>query len=373
MQFDLLSIQSGSEARRGVLQNHRGVVQTPAFMPVGTLGLVKALQPADLDTLGASITLANAYHLMLRPGEDLVRDAGGIQKFAGRSNGLVLTDSGGFQVFSLAAMRKITDEGVTFRSHIDGSLHHLTPKRLVDVQEALGSDIAMVIDECPPGAAARDVVGSAVARTTRWAKGCIEHRSRDDVAWFGIVQGGVHEDIRLQHAAVMSELPFDGLAIGGVSVGESRADIDRIVRATAKMLPTHKPRYLMGVGTPEDLIRGVDAGVDMFDCVLPSRNARNGQMFIPGGTIQIKNAIHRRDFGPVDKNCPCEGCQTVSRAFLRHLYIAGELSYHRFATIHNLTYIMRLMADIRSAIEAGEFVREEFLGRYVGVPTPPLL
>jgi queuine tRNA-ribosyltransferase len=350
--FALLCTHNG--ARRGTLKTAHGTVQTPVFMPVGTLGAIKSLDATDNHALGAQIMLANAYHLMLRPGADLVAEMGGLHQFMGYQ-GAILTDSGGFQVFSLANARRIDDDGVTFRSHIDGAKIRLTPAKLVEVQEQLGPDVAMVIDECPPGQADRDVVLRAMARTTAWAKKCLQARTRSDMNWFGIVQGGLHDDLRARHAQEIGSLPFDGFAIGGVSVGESNADIDRVVRLTAPLLPADRARYLMGVGTPEDLVRGVAAGVDMFDCIMPSRNARNGQLFTSVGRINIKGAAHRASDVPVDPHCTCHTCTHHSRSYLRHLFIAKELTYFRLATLHNVHFYLQLMRRIRAEIEAGTF------------------
>jgi queuine tRNA-ribosyltransferase len=353
------------QARRGRLTTRTGTIETPVFMPVGTLGLVKGLDAADLQQLGAKITLANAYHLMLRPGADVVAEMGGLHGFTG-SHGSFLTDSGGFQVFSLASSRKVTDEGVTFRSHIDGARIELTPERLCAVQQQLGPDIAMVLDECPPGQASRATIEDAMRRTTLWAERCLRARTREDLAWFGIVQGGVHEDLRSRHVDAIAQLPFHGYAIGGVSVGEATADIERIVRHTAPRLPAERARYLMGVGTPEDLVRGVAAGVDMFDCIMPSRNARNGQLFTSRGRVNIKASANRRDGGQIDPACPCPTCRTCSRAYLRHLFVARELSYFRYATLHNVSFYLRLMARLRAALEDGTFDEQAQLAQLAG-------
>jgi queuine tRNA-ribosyltransferase len=303
---------------------------------------------------------------MLRPGDAYVAEVGGLHAFAG-NRGAILTDSGGFQVFSLAGMRKVTDEGVTFRSHLDGSKHFLSPERLVELQENLGPDIAMVLDECPPAQAERDVVEAAVARTTQWAERALAARKREDVAWFGIVQGALFEDLRAAHVETISSMPFDGFAVGGVSVGEAPEDIDRIVRFTTPLLPEDKPRYLMGVGTPGDLVRGVASGIDMFDCVMPTRNARNGTLFVPGGKLSIKRRENRDDMGPVDSTCSCECCTDYSRAFMRHLFASKEITYTRLATLHNLTFYMRLMEGMRRDLEEGSFDPAKWLD-WLGEP-----
>lgn len=367
LRFELLA--TAGHARRGRLHTRHGAVETPVFMPVGTLGAVKGLDPQDLERLGAKITLANAYHLMLRPGAEEVAAFGGLHRFA-NNDGAILTDSGGFQVYSLARMRKVTDAGVTFRSHIDGQAHFLTPARLVQVQECLGPDIAMVLDECPAADASRSTVERALERTTAWARQCLEARTRPDLAWFGIVQGALFEDLRAHHAAEIAEMPFDGVAIGGVSVGESPEDIDRIVGYTAPRLPVQKPRYLMGVGTPLDLVRGVIAGVDMFDCVLPSRNARNGQLFTSRGRIAIKNSAFRTSTEPLDPECTCYTCRTFSCGFLRHLFVAKELTYFRLATLHNLHVYLQLMAGMREALEAQRFDERAWLRVGQNMVTP---
>lgn len=352
--FTIEATSSTSEARRGTLRTAHGLIPTPVFMPVGTLGLVKSLDHRDLAELGAGLCLANAYHLMLRPGDAEVHAMGGLHAFTGHT-GALLSDSGGFQVYSLANMRKVTDDGVVFRAHTDGTLHNLTPERLVEVQENLGPDIAMVLDECPPANASREVVGTASDRTTAWAGRALAARNPAGPAWFGIVQGALFEDLRAAHAQCIGAMDFDGFAIGGVSVGEDPEDIARIVHFTAPLLPRDKPRYLMGVGTPADLVRGVAAGVDMFDCVMPSRNARNGSLFTSTGKLGIKNAANRGDDAPIDEACACYTCRTFSRGFMRHLFVSKELSYHRLATLHNLHFYMQLMARMRQAIAADTF------------------
>ena len=353
--FELKKLDANTRARRGVVKTRTQEIQTPVFMPVGTLGSVKSLDPRDLDELGAEIVLANAYHLMLRPGDEQVRDLGGLHQMCGYQNQAILTDSGGFQVYSLSKLRKVTDEGVKFRSHIDGSLHELSPERLVELQENLGPDIAMVLDECPPAQSSREDVIASMTRTTAWAKRAQAARQRDDIAWFGIVQGALFEDLREEHAETLKALNFDGYAIGGVSVGEAPPDIAKTVWSTAPHLPEDKPRYLMGVGTPGDLVRGVAAGVDMFDCVMPTRNARNGSLFTWSGKVTIKHSANRGSRLPIDESCSCYTCRTFTRGFLRHLFVSNEISYTRLATIHNLHFYLDLMRKIRLSLEEETF------------------
>jgi queuine tRNA-ribosyltransferase len=357
-----LQATSGA-ARAGVLETAHGAVETPAFMPVGTAGAVKAVTPRDLEEVGAQIILANTYHLMLRPGDALVAAHGGLHGFT-PWHGPFLTDSGGYQVFSLAALRKLTEEGVSFRSHLDGSPYLLTPERSMEIQRRLGADVVMAFDECPPADAPREAVLDATARTTRWAA-----RSREAFArlpalhghpqWlFGIVQGGVHLDLRERSAAEIVALDFPGYAIGGLSVGETKEDMIRVLDHTPALLPADRPRYLMGVGTPEDLVDGVARGIDMFDCVMPTRNARNGQLFTSRGRLAIRNARYRDDPAPVDPACSCLTCRTVSRAYLRHLHQAGEMGAAIYATIHNLAHYVDTMRAMRQSILLGRF--EEF-------------
>ncbi len=350
-QFELLATRG--KARAGILHTPHGDILTPVFMPVGTLGTVKAMTARELAAppLDARIILGNTYHLYLRPGLEVMAACGGLHRFAGWDRP-ILTDSGGFQVFSLEGLRDIDDDGVTFRSHIDGSLHRFTPERAMEIQAALGSDIAMAFDQCPPGAAPDDVQERALARTTAWAARCAAFERPVGQALFGIVQGGIDLDRRRRHLGELVPMEFDGYAVGGLSVGEGPEAMYRVLDGFADELPAHKPRYLMGVGTPEDLSRGVAAGIDMFDCVMPTRNARNGSLFVPGGRINISNASHRTDSAPVDPDCPCEGCQTVSRAYLRHLYLAREILYMRLATLHNLTFYARHMRQLREEILA---------------------
>ncbi len=348
-------------ARAGRMTLARGVVRTPAFMPVGTQGAVKAVSPAELCGCGAEIVLANTYHLHLRPGHEVVRELGGLHRFMGWE-APILTDSGGFQVFSLAGLRRIDEDGVEFRSHLDGSLRRLTPESSMEIQTALGSDVAMVLDECPASTATREEVEAAVERTTRWARRSREAYRGPGVA-FGIVQGGTFPDLRERSASAIQELGFAGYAIGGVSVGEPDTAIAGAARSTAALLPHDRPRYLMGVGRPRDLVDAVAAGVDLFDCVLPTRNARNGWLFTSLGTVRIKRHEHRLDPAPLDPSCPCEACTCFSRAYLRHLYVSGEILAARLHTLHNLTYYLGVVRRMREAIVASRFAqfREEFL------------
>jgi queuine tRNA-ribosyltransferase len=348
-------------ARRGSMTTAHGDVVTPAFMPVGTQGAVKAVTTDELRACGAQMILANTYHLHLRPGHELIRELGGLHRFM-NWDGPILTDSGGFQVFSMSGLRTIDEDGVTFRSHIDGSLHRLTPESSMEIQAALGSDVAMVLDECPPLPAGRDAVEAAVARTTRWAR-----RSRDAYRGpgvpFGIVQGGTDERLREQSAAELTALDFPGYAVGGVSVGEPPEAIATVARFTAERLPESRPRYLMGVGRPEDLIEAVASGIDLFDCVMPTRNARNGTLFTSQGKVNIKREQYRTDPGPLDPECACETCRRYSRAYLRHLFVSGEILASRLNTIHNLSFYSNLLRTLREAIVAGNFaaLRESLL------------
>ena len=361
MSFSFALAGTDGAARRGRMVTGHGVVETPAFMPVGTQGAVKAVTPAELRACGASIVLANTYHLDLRPGHEVVRDLGGLHAFMSWE-GPILTDSGGFQAFSMESLRAIDDDGVRFRSHLDGSLRTLTPESSMEIQAALGSDVAMVLDECAALPAPREALDAAVARTTRWAR-----RSRDAYAGpgvpFGIVQGGPHEDLRERSAREIVALDFPGYAIGGVSVGEPPAAIAAVAASTAARLPADRPRYLMGVGRPEDLVEAVAAGVDLFDCVMPTRNARNGTLFTSQGRVNIKREEYRRDPRPLDPACACEACREYSRAYLRHLFVSGEILGARLNTIHNLTFYLDLMRRLREAIEARTLAtfREGFL------------
>ena len=347
-------------ARRGKLLLAHGPVDTPQFMPVGTVASVKAIAPDDLEKIGAQIILGNTYHLLLRPGPDLVAELGGLHDFMAWK-GCVLTDSGGFQVYSLAEQRKITEEGALFRSHIDGRKEMLTPERAVEIQCQLGSDILMAFDECPPAKSERPHHEEALARTTRWARRCKEAwLSKRDAGTnpgsnlFGIAQGGLFPDLRARHISELAELDLPGYALGGFSVGEAPAAMWEGVQHAAPLLPADKPRYLMGVGTPEDLLRCALAGVDLFDCVLPTRVARNGLLFTRRGRLQIKSARYARDPRPADADCRCYTCRTFTRAYLRHLFAAEELLSYRLNSLHNLTYYLDLMRGLREAIERGE-------------------
>ncbi len=352
MQFELL--KTDGQARRGTLTLAHGTVQTPVFMPVGTYGTVKAMTPQSLHDIGAQICLGNTFHLWLRPGLEVIRAHGGLHDFMGW-NKPILTDSGGFQVFSLGALRKITEEGVKFSSPIDGAKLFLTPEESMRIQHTLNSDIVMIFDECTPYPATVDEAAKSMRLSLRWAQRSIdEHRHLGNGnALFGIVQGGMYETLRDESLAGLDEMGFDGMAIGGLSVGEPKEDMARILAHTAPKLPAHKPRYLMGVGTPEDLVHAVSQGIDMFDCVMPTRNARNGHLFTRYGDLKIKNAIHRQDTGPLDPSCDCYTCRNFSRAYLHHLFRAGEILGSMLNTIHNLHYYQVLMAELRAAIEEG--------------------
>jgi queuine tRNA-ribosyltransferase len=341
-------------ARAGCLVTPHGEVETPAFMPVGTAGAVKAVLHRDLRDIGARILLANTYHLMLRPGDAVVESLGGLHGFTGW-DGPFLTDSGGYQVFSLASLRRLDEEGVRFQSHIDGTAHLLTPERSMEIQTHLGADVAMAFDECPPGDAPREAVTEATSRTTRWARRCREAHHREDQWLFGIVQGGAYRDLREQSARALIEIDFPGYAVGGLSVGEPREARDRVLDDLDPVLPGEKPRYLMGVGTPEDIIGAVARGIDMFDCVLPTRNARNGQLFTRRGRLSIRNARYRDDPRPPDPDCPCPTCRTASRAYLRHLHTSGEMTAASLMTIHNLFFYLDTMGAIRQSIRLCRF------------------
>lgn len=354
MNFDLL--KTDGEARRGTITFKRGVINTPAFMPVGTYGTVKAMTPEELKDNGAEIILGNTFHLMLRPGTDIISQFDGLHKFM-HWDGPILTDSGGFQVFSLGDLRKITEEGVTFSSPINGDKVFLDPEKSMQVQHALDADIRMIFDECTPYPATEEQARSSMELSMRWAR-----RSRDehdklvnsDAALFGIIQGGMYEHLRDESLQALMDIGFEGYAIGGLSVGEPKEEMMRMLNHIVSPMPKDKPRYLMGVGTPEDLVEAVVRGVDMFDCVMPTRNARNGHLFVHEGVIKIRNSSHRTDEGPLDPHCDCYTCQNYSRAYLHHLDKTNEILGARLNTIHNLHYYLNLMKELRSAIENGQ-------------------
>jgi queuine tRNA-ribosyltransferase len=351
--FTILKRHSHSRARLALLKTAHGVVETPAFMPVGTQGSVKAMLPRDLKEIGCQILLGNTYHLYLRPGTETIRDLGGLHRFMGW-DAPILTDSGGYQVFSLGAMRKISEEGVRFQSHLDGSYHVLTPERVVEIQEAFGSDIAMVLDECIASDASRAYVSASTQRTLRWAERCITARTKKDQLMFGIVQGGIFPDLRAWCVEKLQAMTFEGFAVGGLGVGEGEELLQSIGGFTADLLPADRPRYLMGVGRPEDILSAVRAGFDMFDCVLPTRNARNGTLFTSKGKLSIKRAEFAQDPRPVDEACGCYCCRNFSRAYLRHLFLAGEILSSQLNTLHNLYFYHRLMEMCRNAIRDGQ-------------------
>lgn len=329
-------------------------ILTPVFMPVGTQGTVKAISPDELHDMNAQIILGNTYHLYLRPGHQRVERLGELHRFMNWS-GPILTDSGGFQVFSLAGINQIDDEGVTFQSHIDGSRHRFTAELSMEIQRALGSNIVMAFDQCPPYPATPEQVKAAMDRTVAWAKRGLDVPLKSHQARFGIVQGGLFEELRVQSAKDICALPYDGFALGGLSIGETPEFMQKMTRYAAPLLPRNKPRYLMGVGRPEDLVEGVRAGIDMFDCVMPTRNARNGQLFTSRGKVNIKNSRYAEDSSPLDPECPCDTCTKYSKAYLRHLFICGEVLSARLNTLHNLTYYLNLMTQMRTAILENRF------------------
>ena len=345
-------VATSGQARAGVLRTAHGLVETPVFMPVGTQATVKSLSSGDLEALGAPIILGNTYHLAMRPGHELIGRMGGLHKFMAWPRA-ILTDSGGFQVFSQSGRRTIDEDGVTFQSHVDGSAQRLTPESAMAIQVALGSDVAMAFDECPPSDADGAIVRKAMERTTRWARRCVEAESMDGQLRFGIVQGGTDVDLRLGHLAEIAELPFDGVALGGLSVGEPTKVMHAVVGQVAPKMPAERPRYLMGVGRPQDLLAGIAAGIDMFDCVMPTRNARNGHLFPPRGHLNIANTGYRDDPRPIDESCTCEACRRYSLGYLSHLFRSKEILYYRLATLHNLQYYLNLVRGARQAILEG--------------------
>ncbi|EXJ10172.1 Queuine tRNA-ribosyltransferase [Nitrincola nitratireducens] len=370
MQFEQLA--TDGKARRARLTFPRGTVETPAFMPVGTYGTVKGMLPRDIKALGAQIILGNTFHLMLRPGTDIINLHGDLHDFM-QWQGPILTDSGGFQVFSLGKMRKITEEGVSFQSPVDGSKVFLSPERSMEVQKALGSDIVMIFDECTPYPATEDEAAKSMRMSLRWARRSKDAHGDSPSALFGIVQGGMYPDLRDESMAGLAEIDFDGYAIGGLSVGEPKDEMIKVLDHLAYKMPENKPRYLMGVGKPEDIVEAVRRGVDMFDCVIPTRNARNGFLFTSTGVVKIRNAVNKTDTRPLDENCDCYTCRNFSRAYLHHLDKCGEMLGAQLNTLHNLYYYQTLMAGLRKAIEQGklcDFVDDFYQAR--GLETPPL-
>lgn len=367
--YELIKQCKQSGARLGKFHTPHGVINTPIFMPVGTQATVKSIIPEELKEMNAEIILSNTYHLFLRPGHELIEKAGGLHKFMNWDRP-ILTDSGGFQVFSLGDLRKITEEGVEFRSHIDGSKKFLSPEKAVEVQNSLGSDIMMAFDECAPYPADREYVKNSLERTTRWLKRCNDaHKNRDKQALFGIVQGGMYKDLRELSAAQITELDLPGYAVGGLSVGEPKDLMYEVLDYTVPLLPENKPRYLMGVGTPDCLFEGVLRGIDMFDCVLPTRIARNGTAMTSQGKVVIKNAKYFDDFSPLDEECDCYTCRNYSKAYLRHLYKSGEILSARLLSYHNLYFLINLMKNIRKAIEEDRLLdyKKEFFSKYNSV------
>ena len=367
--FDLLKKDSKTKARRGVLHTPHGDVHTPVFMPVGTQATVKAMKPEDVKNLGnegAHIILSNTYHLYLRPGHELIKKAGGLHQFMNWDRA-ILTDSGGFQVFSLGDLRKITEDGVSFRSYIDGSSHYFTPEKSIEVQNALGSDIMMAFDECVPYPADHDYVAKSIARTSRWLKRCKDyHKDIERQSLFGIMQGGMYKDLRRESANQIVDLDLPGYAIGGLSVGEPKEMMYEILDDCVDYLPTDKPRYLMGVGSPDCILEGVERGIDMFDCVLPTRVARNGMAMTSHGRVNIKNACYEEDFTPLDPECDCYCCRTYTKSYLRHLFKSDEILSSMLLSEHNLHFLVKLAENIRKAIDEDRFseFKKEFTDKY---------
>jgi queuine tRNA-ribosyltransferase len=365
-EFELIKESTECKARLGKIHTNHGDIETPIFMPVGTKATVKAMTPEELKDMEAQIILGNTYHLYLRPGHELIAEAGGLHKFMNWDRP-ILTDSGGFQVFSLGELRKITEEGVEFRSHIDGSKHFISPEKAMEIQNSLGSDIMMAFDECVQYPATYEYAKNSMERTTRWAKRCKEyHKNTDNQALFGIVQGGMFENLRKESIKQLTELDFPGYAIGGLSVGESRDLMCEVMDYTVELLPKDKPRYLMGVGSPDYLFEAVERGVDMADCVLPTRMARHGAFITSKGRITIKNAKYKHDFSPIDPNCNCYTCRNYSKAYIRHLFNENEILGARLASIHNLFFLINLMKSIRMSIMENNFIdfKKEFYENY---------
>lgn len=356
MRFELLSIDTKTGARRGRITTPHGTVETPAFMPCATQGTVKALTPLELEEAGVEIVVSNTYHLFARPGHELIASLGGLHRFMGWEKPL-LTDSGGYQVYSLAKLRTVREEGILFQSHLDGSRHLLSPEKAIEIQKALGADIIMALDECPPYPIGYEEAEASLHRTLRWAERCRRAHPDGDPPLFGIVQGGVFQELRQKGVETLQRIGFEGYALGGLSVGEEKAIMYQMVAFTTSLLPKEKPRYLMGVGTPEDLVECVSRGIDLFDCVLPTRNARNGGLFTCQGLVNIKRAKYAKDEGPVDPQCRCYTCRNFSRAYLRHLFLAGEILGLRLGTLHNLSFYSALMKRIQEAITEGRFAQ----------------
>jgi queuine tRNA-ribosyltransferase len=370
MKFNLMA--TDGKARRGQLIFERGVVETPAFMPVGTYGTVKGMTPEELDESGAHICLGNTFHLLLRPGTSIIKQHGDLHDFMHWEKP-ILTDSGGFQVFSLGDLRKITEHGVTFRSPINGEKILLTPEKSMEVQRDLGSDVVMIFDECTPYPATEKEASDSMEMSLRWAQRSKDAHTDNPSALFGIIQGGMYEHLRDTSLAGLEDIGFDGYAIGGLSVGEPKEDMIRIINHTAPKIPENKPRYLMGVGKPEDIVEAVRRGIDMFDCVMPTRNARNGHLFVTAGVVKIRNAVNKTDTGPLDEKCDCYTCKNYSRSYLHHLDKCNEILGSRLNTIHNLRYYQRIMDGLRNAIAAGElanFVNDFYAQK--GLPVPLL-
>jgi queuine tRNA-ribosyltransferase len=361
--FKILKKSNTTKARRGTITLPHGTIETPAFMPVGTLGTVKSLTPSDLTDLGVEIIVANTYHLYLQPGEKVLEQYGGLHRFMGWNNP-ILTDSGGFQVFSLGLGKlksgkntkesmlayKIEEEGVWFKSHIDGSSHHLTPEKSIKIQEIIGADILLAFDECPPAGCGKEYTAKAMNLTHRWATRCLEAKKRADQALFGIVQGGIYPDLREKSASHIASLPFDGYSIGGLAVGEEKNDMYAMLDVVNQSLPEDKPRHLLGVGTPEDLIQGIRHGIDLFDCVLPTRLGRNGAVFTPEGRLNLRNAKNKSDESPIDVTCSCYCCSNFSKAYLHHLFKAKEMLGAQLASMHNIAYLLEVVRKEREAI-----------------------
>jgi queuine tRNA-ribosyltransferase len=364
--YELIKTDGKTKARRGRVATLHGAIETPAFMPVGTAAAVKAMRPEQVAETGAEVILANTYHLYLRPGHRVVAEAGGLHRFMNWDRA-ILTDSGGFQVFSLGALRRITEDGAEFRSHIDGSTHMLSPEKSIEVQNALGADIIMALDECAPYPVDREYIKKSLERTTRWLLRCGEaHKNKDVQSLFGIMQGGVYADLRRQSALEITDFDLPGYAVGGLSVGEPKPLMYEILDGCVDYLPKDKPRYLMGVGTPDCIFEGVSLGIDMFDCVLPTRIARNGAALTSRGSVNIKNAKYKNDFTALDPECGCYTCRNYTKAYLRHLFKAGEILSAMLLTNHNLVFMSGMMAGIRRAVEEGRFSehKREFLGKY---------